>query len=200
MPAGRPGTYSATKKISVFSTDAPSSSKGGSCFSADDAVTVPGGGQKRLADVALGDEVLTLSSESRLEFRPVLSLPHARGNTVPAAFIELQTAGGRRVRMTSDHLVAAMDCQAAAAAGPLTAGHVGKHLVMAGSLGQQQGGGKMTNGSSSSMCVVSAGPGGELSADEVVGTRLVPGQGIYTAVTSNPFLVSAGRSVAEPIP
>lgn len=110
--------------------------------------------------------------------------------------IELQTACGRRVRMTSDHLVAAMDCQAAAAAvAPLTAGHVGKHLVMAGSLGQQQqdGGGEMTNGSSS-MCVVSAGPGGELSADEVVGTRLVPGKGIYTAVTSNPFLVSATSS------
>lgn len=50
---------------------------------------VRGGLSKRMADLAVGDEVLTLSQGNALEFSPVVYLPHVR-NHVPSLFAEVR--------------------------------------------------------------------------------------------------------------
>jgi hypothetical protein len=79
-----------------------------SCFSALDTVQLSNGEAKPFANVAIGDEILTLSQSGSLEYSPVLYLPHGP-NDAPATVVELLLEGGRRsLRLTPDHLVAAL--------------------------------------------------------------------------------------------
>ena len=136
-----------------------------------------GGASKRMADLVIGDEILTVSNHDTLEYSPVVYLPHGP-NHVPATFIEVRTESQAMLRVTADHLVVSSpECDLVR---PFTTRQLGKQLVTAGSLNV-------------SHCLVTA-VNGELRLEKIEETKLVHREGIYTAVTKNPYLVCSNHS------
>jgi len=132
------------------------------CFSGDDAVTLASGESKRLADVQVGDEVLTADATDAFSFAAVVALPHARNNKV-ASFVNVATASGKSVKATKLHLLRQCDGS----------------LAYAGSLAVGD-------------CLRTV-DGNEA----VTAVSMTKAEGVFTAVTTNEFLVVNGI-VASP--
>lgn len=150
---------------------APTSSSGSStssCFSADATVLLVSGETKLLSAVQVGDEILTRDTTGIDSFAPVVAVPHAAGNDADARFLDIRTAGDKSVRVTPDHLLMAAR---AADATP--------HLYLASSLKTGD--------------FVSTVSGTE----SIVAITPVIGRGIFTAVTTNEYIVVNGF-VASP--
>lgn len=78
-----------------------------SCFSGEDTVTLESGALKPLADVLVGDRILSSDSQGKLSFSDVVFLPHG-ANTQKATFVEITTAS-KVVKATQMHLFQTCD-------------------------------------------------------------------------------------------
>lgn len=86
-----------------------------SCFPGTATVSLPGGATKRMADVALGDSVLSVGHNGRLQYSPVYMFS-SRRPTERAAFMRIHTDAGLSITATQGHYLFAWKGSAAAAA------------------------------------------------------------------------------------
>jgi hypothetical protein len=77
---------------------------GGSCFHGNGTVLLESGSTKHFFELSVGDVIRTSDEKGVFSFSPVVTLPH-KENTEPAAFLSLATESGKKVDMTSDHLI-----------------------------------------------------------------------------------------------
>lgn len=86
---------------------APSDTPAGTtCFSAEDVVFLEDGGMKRMGEIKIGDRILSSNRAEEFEFSPVVLLPyHTKANSILTTFIEIETTGGKKARMTPSHLI-----------------------------------------------------------------------------------------------
>mmetsp|Transcript_16411 Transcript_16411/g.38016 ORF Transcript_16411/g.38016 Transcript_16411/m.38016 type:complete len:263 (-) Transcript_16411:315-1103(-) len=78
------------------------------CFSADDTVELEGGMLKRLADLSVGDRVLSADRAGVLSYSEVVFKPHGAGGK-PTSFLEIATDSGKALKATPSHLLQRCD-------------------------------------------------------------------------------------------
>jgi hypothetical protein len=138
---------------------------GGSCFAATETVTLESGATKAIADVAVGDRILTANAQTGAHvYSDVAYLPHGK-NTDKAVFTVLATASGRDVKMTANHMLPAGACDLATASLP----YVPASAVAVGDCVQTVSG-----------------------RERVVSVSTVAGAGIYTVIAMEELLVVNG--------
>lgn len=79
------------------------------CFSGSETVTMESGEIVSIADVVVGDKVLSADNNGRTFFSAVVSIPHSR-NEDPSRFSHITTSTGKDVKMSPDHLLPAGTC------------------------------------------------------------------------------------------
>ena len=84
---------------------------GGSCFAGSELVTLENGATKAIADVEVGDRVLTVNANGEQVYSAVAYLPHGK-NEASSTFVTVATASGRDVKMTANHILPAGACAA----------------------------------------------------------------------------------------
>jgi hypothetical protein len=84
-------------------------SSAGACFAATERVTLESGVTKAMADVKVGDRVLTVNTKGQAVYSDVVYLPHG-SNTHPTMFAVIATASGRDLKMTMNHILPAGAC------------------------------------------------------------------------------------------
>jgi len=134
-----------------------------SCFAATERVTLENGATKAIADVVVGDRILTVNAKGEQVYSDVAYLPHGK-NTEKAVFTVLATEAGRDVKMTANHMLPAGACSTA---GSLPV--VAASAVVAGDCVQTVSG-----------------------RERVVSVSTVAGEGIYTAIAMEELLVVNG--------
>ena len=125
-----PGTLSgASGTCAASSNDSPSSSPtsdtdvnaqgGGSvgdddddddavCFSGDSTVQLASGATKTMADLEVGDSILSADAAGKLSYSDVAFLPHG-ANSEAADFVKVTTESGNAVKATPTHLLVSCD-------------------------------------------------------------------------------------------
>ena len=134
-----------------------------SCFAGSELLTLENGATKAMADVAVGDRVLTVNAKGQQVFSDVVYLPHGK-NDERAIFVTIATEAGRDLKLTTNHFLPAGKCDAAAALPVITADRV--------SVGD---------------CVQTMS-----GREKVVSVDTVEGHGIYTAIATEELLVVNG--------
>jgi hypothetical protein len=91
----------------------PEKSSGGSddddvCFSADSTVQLASGATKTMADLEVGDSILSADAAGKLSYSEVAVLPHG-ANSKTASFVKVTTESGKAVEATPSHLLMACD-------------------------------------------------------------------------------------------
>jgi len=81
------------------------------CFAATEQVTLENGATKAIAEVAVGDRILTVNAKGAQVYSDVAYLPHGK-NDQATLFTYIQTSSGRDVKMTRDHVLPAGACSA----------------------------------------------------------------------------------------
>jgi hypothetical protein len=81
------------------------------CFAGSEVVTLENGTLKSIADVKIGDRILSADVEGKTSFSDVVYVPHS-ANTIEATFVVLTTVTGRNVKMTTNHFLPAGQCGA----------------------------------------------------------------------------------------
>jgi len=112
-PVAQPTNHpvpSPTKAPVPSPTQMPAAGPDGACFHGNGSVLLESGASKPFSELSLGDVIKTSDGEGQFSFNPVLTLPHAN-NTEPAAFLTLTTETGKKVDMTSDHLIPKCDLE-----------------------------------------------------------------------------------------
>ena len=156
--------------INTGTTSIPSSSGGGSsssssssaCFAGSELLTLENGATKAIADVRVGDRVLTVNAKGEQVYSDVVHLPHGK-NAVRATFVTLVTAAGRDVKMTANHVLPAGACGAASLP------YVSASSVVVGDCVQSVSG-----------------------RERVVSVSTTEGKGIYTAIAMEELIVVNG--------
>ena len=120
------------------------------------------GATKAMADVAVGDRILTVNGKGEQVYSDVAYLPHGK-NTEKAVFTVLTTEAGRDVKMTANHVLPAGDCSATSL--PVVAAST----VVVGE------------------CVETVS-----GRERVVSVSMAEGEGIYTAIAMEELLVVNG--------
>jgi hypothetical protein len=82
----------------------PRDNGGPECFSGDDTVKLKNGDIIPLSDIRIGDEILTVDSNNKYKFSPVISLPHGK-NSIHATFVHIVTAKGLSIKLTKEHFL-----------------------------------------------------------------------------------------------
>ena len=82
-----------------------------SCFAANELVTLENGATKAMADVSVGDRILTVNTNGEQVFSDVAYLPHGK-NMASSTFVTVATVSGRDVKMTANHILPAGACSA----------------------------------------------------------------------------------------
>ena len=82
------------------------------CFADSEVVTMENGMTKSIAEVQIGDRILSADVEGKTSFSDVVYVPHG-ANTIEATFVMLTTETGRNVKMTTNHILPAGQCGAA---------------------------------------------------------------------------------------
>mmetsp|Transcript_85029 Transcript_85029/g.170154 ORF Transcript_85029/g.170154 Transcript_85029/m.170154 type:complete len:398 (-) Transcript_85029:283-1476(-) len=77
----------------------------GTCFHRDTLVTLMDGTNKVIAEVRVGDKIQTADIHGKLDFAPIISLPHLVGNNETAKFLTLTLESGKALRLTPGHLM-----------------------------------------------------------------------------------------------
>ena len=139
-----------------------SSSSSSSCFSADATVQLVNGAIKLLSTVEVGDLILTQDATGISSYAPVVAVPHAMNNDIQAQFVDIQTVTGKSVRVTPDHLLMANKAAEDKATSRL-------HLASSLKAGD--------------FVTTVSGP------EEILSITALTGRGIYTAVTTNEYVV-----------
>lgn len=158
------------------------------CFSSTDRVSLRGGGSKSMGEIEIGDEIQTLTSQGHLEYSPVVYLPHGR-NDVQALFIDVLLEDGEKIRMTPEHLVPVFDCKFPTQSKNLermSSSFLSQHLIPA----------RRVNVTDCLLVASSHDTSYPPFALKMVVDVIeqVVANGVYTAVTINPFLVSTPHS------
>ena len=134
-----------------------------SCFAGTETVSLESGETKRISEVRVGDRVLAADTSRRTLFSEVVFIPH-EANTEKATFTQITTSHGRDIRMTGSHILPAGNCQSPS---PL-------HDVYASSV---------TVGD----CIMTVS-----GIEKVTAVATVQGQGLYTIVTKDEYVVING--------
>ena len=90
-------------------TTSTSGSAVSSCFMGTEMVTIENGETKTMADVQVGDRVLTVNANGEQVYSDVAYLPHGR-NEEYSIFAQITTESGRDLKMTLDHILPAGAC------------------------------------------------------------------------------------------
>ena len=111
--AGNIRTLATRIRNALTPTNLPGStgSTTSSCFAAGELVTLENGATKAIADVEVGDRVLTVNANGEQVFSAVAYLPHGK-NEASSTFLTVATASGRDVKMTANHILPAGACAA----------------------------------------------------------------------------------------
>jgi len=137
-----------------------SSSSSSSCFAGTETVMMETGEIKAISEVQVGDRILTSGSVGETAFAAVISVPHG-DNDLFAVFSHIASVH-HDIKMTSDHLVFAGECNTKLS------------LVRAGDV-------------EPGACVMTVD-----GQEKVVTNELVKASGIYTVVTEKEFIVVNG--------
>jgi hypothetical protein len=138
-----------------------------SCFAGSETVIMESGDVKTISEVQIGDRVLAADATGKTLFSDVVFLPHEK-NKESATFTHISTANGRDVKMTLNHILPAGVCGFSS---PLP-------LVYASDV-------------SIGDCIQT------LSGEEKVSMiQHVRGEGLYTIVTKEEFIVVNGIIVS----
>lgn len=78
------------------------------CFSGDSIIQLASGATKAMADLEVGDSVLSADATGKLSFSDVVFLPHGT-NSKNAEFVAVTTESGKIVKATPSHLLQACD-------------------------------------------------------------------------------------------
>jgi len=78
------------------------------CFSGDSIVQLASGATKAMADLEVGDSVLSADAAGKLSFSDVIFLPHGT-NSKKADFLAVTTESGKIIKATPSHLLQACD-------------------------------------------------------------------------------------------
>ena len=101
-------TSSAPSLSPVASTSA-SAVGSAACFAGTEQVRLESGAFKAMADVRVGDRVLSVNAKGEQVFSDVVYLPHGT-NTYAATFAQIDTESGRNLKMTTNHILPAGAC------------------------------------------------------------------------------------------
>ena len=133
------------------------------CFAASETVTFESGELKAISNVKVGDRVLAASASGHAVFSEVIFVPHS-ANTEIALFTQISTVDGRDIKMTQNHLLPAGACKSSTSMPLIYASQV--------SVGD---------------CIQTV--SGEQKVSKVA---LVRGEGVYTIVTKEEYIVVNG--------
>jgi Hint module len=164
--------YSRDRKANVkFSTDIPSSSSSSSsassllksCFAGSESVTLQSGEMKPISEVRAGDRVLAADASRETVFSEVVFVPHA-SNADKTIFTHITTTQGRDIKMTHSHILPAGACRSTSPLPDVYASSV--------AVGD---------------CIMTVS-----GMEEVSRVETVQGQGLYTIVTMEEYVVVNG--------
>jgi len=106
IPTRRP-TKSPGKKKTFFDF---SGFKLPECFAGSETVQLESGEIKMLANIQIGDRVLSYSSsENTFKYSDVVFIPHDT-NQFTTTFVNIETNSGKSIKMTKNHLIPSGDC------------------------------------------------------------------------------------------
>lgn len=101
------------KNSQQFSCSAGSSgtstSSEATCFASSETVQKESGETIFISEVRIGDRILAATSAGDLVYSSVIAVPHAKNNVL-AQFVILQTANGKDLILTEDHLLLSGPC------------------------------------------------------------------------------------------
>jgi hypothetical protein len=95
--------------VTVSGSSPTTSSSTGGCFAATERVTLESGVTKAMADVQVGDRVLTVNSNGQAVYSDVVYLPH-NINDQSTTFAVIGTESGRDLKMTANHVLPVGAC------------------------------------------------------------------------------------------
>ena len=78
------------------------------CFSGDSTVQLASGATKTMADLEVGDSILSADAAGKLSYSDVAFLPHG-ANSEAADFVKVTTESGNAVKATPTHLLVSCD-------------------------------------------------------------------------------------------
>jgi len=68
-------------------------------------VTLEDKNTKAMTELQVGDKIQTADITGKLDFAPIIFLPHKAGNSEMATFLKIVTDSGKSVQMTPSHLI-----------------------------------------------------------------------------------------------
>jgi len=80
-----------------------------SCFSGSQTVQREDGGTSLIADLKIGDKILSRGATGALCYSEVVALPHSR-NEIVSQFVEIETISGKILRATAHHMLPSGVC------------------------------------------------------------------------------------------
>ena len=131
------------------------------CFADSEVVTMENGSSKSIAEVQIGDRILSADVQGKTSFSDVVYVPHS-ANAIEATFVLLTTETGRNVKMTTNHILPAGQCESAMSVRRADAVSVGD-------------------------CVMTVD-----GIEKVMDMVTMQGKGIYTVVTNEEYIVVNG--------
>jgi Hint module len=134
-----------------------------SCFSGSETVTLESGEMKPISEVRAGDRVLAADASRQTVFSEVVFVPH-EANADKTVYTHITTNQGRDIKMTHSHILPAGACKSTS---PLPAVYASSVAV--------------------GDCIMTVSGMEEVSAVETV-----HGQGLYTIVTKEEYVVVNG--------
>jgi Hint module len=140
-----------------------SSMKKKNCFAGSESVTLQSGEMKPISEVRAGDKVLAADASRQTVFSEVVFVPHA-SNADKTVFTHITTTQGRDIKMTHSHILPAGACGSTS---PLP--DVYSSSVAVGD------------------CIMTVS-----GMEEVSRVETVQGQGLYTIVTMEEYVVVNG--------
>jgi hypothetical protein len=133
------------------------------CFAGSETVSLESGETKLISEVRAGDRVLAADASRQTVFSEVVFVPHG-SNVDNSYFTHITTTHGRDIKMTHSHILPAGACKSTSPLPDVYASSV-------------------TVGD----CIMTAS-----GMDEVSAVEIVQGQGLYTIVTKDEYVVVNG--------
>jgi len=133
------------------------------CFAGSESVMLESGNTKLISEVKVGDVILAAGKSGKTLFSEVIAVPHKK-NSVVSDFSVISTESGRDIKMTPDHLIMSGSCDMTSVMSLVRAGDVTVNACVQTIQGNEK----------------------------VVSNILTRGEGVYTVVTKEEFVVVNG--------